>query len=107
MIEKTNSNSQLNFNFLTNKVKDLQSSKKCVKIFAYFRNKVAPKGILFLQEAHSSVETDKQWNDEFKGLLYFSDGKSNSCDIVTGFYGNINVVIKKQLNDKIGKIFIL
>ena len=48
MIEKTNSNSQLNFNFLTNKVKDLQSSKKCVKIFAYFRNKVAPKGILFL-----------------------------------------------------------
>ena len=107
MNEKTNSNSQLNFNFLTNKVKDLQSSKKCVKIFGYFRNKVAPKGILFLQETHSSVETDKQWNDEFKGLLYFSDGKSNSCGVVTGFYGNINVVIKKQLNDKIGKIFIL
>ena len=48
-------NRQLNFNFLTNNEKGLQSSKKRVKIFACFRNKVAPKGILFLQETHFSV----------------------------------------------------
>ena len=51
---------QLNFNFLTNNVKGLRSSKKRFKIFEYFRNKVAPKGILFLLETHSSVETEKQ-----------------------------------------------
>ena len=53
---------------------------------------------------HSSVETEKQWNDGFKGQLYFSHGKTNSCGVLTGFYGNINFVIKKQLNDKNGII---
>ena len=46
-IIKKQFNSQLNLNFLTNNVKGLQTSKKCVKIFEYFRNQVAPKGILF------------------------------------------------------------
>ena len=106
-IIKEQFNSQLNLNFFTNNVKGLQSSKKRVKIFEYFRNKVAPKDILFLQETHSSVETEKQWNDKFKGQLYFSHVKTNSCCVLTGFYGNINVVIKKQLNDKNGRILIL
>ena len=82
---------------LTNNVKGLQFSKKRVKIFEYFRNKVTPKGILFLQETQSSVETGKQLNDEFKGQLYFSHGKTNSRGVLTGFYGNINVVIKKTV----------
>ena len=68
-IIKQQFDSQLNFNFLTNNVKGLQ---KYVKIFEYIRNKVAPKGILTLQETHSSVETEKQWNVKFKGQLYFS-----------------------------------
>ena len=62
---------------------------------------------MFLQETHSSVETEKQWNDEFKGQLYFSHGNINSCGVLTGFYGNINVVIEKQLNDKNRRILIL
>ena len=49
----------------------------------------------------------KQWNDEFKGQLHISYGTSNSRGVLTEFYGNINVVIKKQLNDKIGTILIL
>ena len=44
---------------------------------------------------HSSVEMEKQWSDDFQGQLYFSHGKTNSCGVLTGFYGNINVVIKK------------
>ena len=71
-------NSQLNVNLFTNNVKGLQCSKKRVKIFEYFRNKVAPKDILFLRETHFSDETEKQWNDEFKGQTYFSHGKTNS-----------------------------
>ena len=97
----------LNFNFLTNNVKGLQSSKKRVKIFQYFRNKVAPKGFLLLQETYYSVETEKQWNDKFKGQLYFCLGKTNSCGVLTGFYGNINVATKKLSNDENGRILIL
>ena len=73
--------------------------------FEYFGDKVAPKGILFLQETHSSVDTEKQQNDEFKGQLYFSHGKTNSCGVLTRFYGNINFLIKKQLNEKNGMDF--
>ena len=58
-IIKEQFNSQLNFNFLTNNVKGLQSPKKHVQIFEYVRTKVAPKGILFLQEMHSLAETEK------------------------------------------------
>ena len=66
-------------------------------MFEYFRNKVASKGILFLQKTQYSVETEKQCNDEFKGQLYFSHDKTNSCGVLTGFYGNINVVSKKTV----------
>ena len=62
---------------------------------------------MFLQETHSSVETEKQWNGGFKGQLYFSHGKANSSGVLTGFYGNINVLIKKQLNDENERILIL
>ena len=46
--KKENVINQLNFNFLTNNVKGLQSSKKRVKIFEYFKNNIGHRGILFL-----------------------------------------------------------
>ena len=64
-ITKEQFNGPLSFNFLTNNVKGLQSCKKRVKIFEYFRNKVAPKSILLLQEAHSSVDSK---NDRITNL---------------------------------------
>ena len=59
--KKEQLNSQLNFNFLTNNVKGLQSFRERVEIFEYFRNRIAPKGILFLQETipqlrHKTIE---------------------------------------------------
>ena len=42
---------------LSNNVKGLQSTKKRLKLFNFLKNKIGPKGILFLQETHSSVET--------------------------------------------------
>ena len=55
-----NLKNQLNFNFLTNNVKGLQSTKKRLKLFNFLKNKIGPKGILFLQETHSSVEIEKE-----------------------------------------------
>ena len=39
---------------------------------------MGPKGILFLQEADSSLETEKKWIDDFKDKIYYSHGKTNS-----------------------------
>ena len=62
--KKKNVNNQLKFNFLTNSVKGLQSSEKRVKIFEYFNNKIGHRGTLFLQETNSSVDIEKQCNDD-------------------------------------------
>ena len=43
-----------NLNFLSNNVSGLNSPKKRIKMFEYFREKIANNGILFLQETHSS-----------------------------------------------------
>ena len=58
--KKENINNQLSFNFLANNVKGLKSSIKRVKMFEYFKNKIGHWGILFLQETHSSIDTEKQ-----------------------------------------------
>ena len=63
MSEELNKKEQLSntsdFNFLSNNVKGLQSSKKLLKLFQYFKNKISSKGILFLQETHSLKVTNK------------------------------------------------
>ena len=94
------------FNFLSNNVKGLQSSKKRLKLFEYFKNRISPEGNLFLQETHSSKVTEKTWSDEFNGYLFFPHGKTNSC-VLVGFYGNINYSIKKKLSDNSGRILVL
>ena len=59
--DNENLKSQLNFNFLTNNVKGLQSTKKRLKLFNFLNNKIGPKGIgPFLQETYSSLETEKK-----------------------------------------------
>ena len=97
-----NVNNQLNFNFITNNVKGLQSSVKRVKMLEPFKNKIGHRSILFVQETHSSIDTEKQWNDEFKGQLHFSHDKTNSCGVPIAFNCNVNVVVKNQFNDEYG-----
>ena len=72
IIFKDNENlkNQLSFNFLSNNLKGLQSTKNRLKLFNFLKNKIGPKGILFLQEIHSSVETEKKWVDDFKDKTY-------------------------------------
>ena len=111
MPEKLNKKEQLSntsdFNFLSSNVKGLQSSKKRWKLFQCFKNKISPKGILFLQETRSSKVTEKIWSDEFNGDLFFSHGKINSSGVLVGFYGNINYSFKKKLSDNSGRILVL
>ena len=97
----------INCNFLCNNVKGLQTSKKHLKLFNYFKNKMFPNGILFLQETHSRKENEIKWKHEFDFDLYFSHGKSNSCCVLTGFSGNKTFTVNKRLCDENGRILIL
>ena len=97
----------LNINFLSNNVKGLQSCKKRAKLFEYFKSKLAPNGILFAQETHSSRDIETKWKNEFSGQLFYSHGKTNSCGVLTGFYGNKTFKLVKEMSDKNGRILIL
>ena len=111
MPEELNKKLQLSntsdFNFLSNNVKRLKSSKKRLKLFQYSKNKISLKDIMFLQETYSLKVTEKIWSDEFNGDLFFSYGKTNSCIVLVGFCGNINYSVNKKLSDNNGRILVL
>ena len=73
-------------NFLSNNVNELQSSKKRIKMFEYFREKTSNNGIIFLQETHSSEDTFNDWRNDFKGEVFFSHGLTSSCGVMTGYW---------------------
>ena len=99
--------SHINFNFLSNNVKGMQSSKKRLKQFEYFKSKLKPSGLLFLRETHSTTGCEKKWKDEFGGDLHFSHDPSNSCGVLIAFYGNQDIAVKKKLPDKKGRVLVL
>ena len=85
----------------------VESSKKCTKLFEYFRSKIAPKGILFLQETHSNKEEEKKMCDDLKGQIHFSHSKTNSCGVLIAFLGVPNYYFKSEISDNAGRILIL
>ena len=99
--------SHINFKFLSKHVQGIQSSKKCLKQFEYFKSKLKPNGLLFLQETHSAIACEKKWKDKFGGDLHFSHGSSNSWGVLIAFYGNQDITVQKKLSDKKGGVLVL
>ena len=67
-----------NLNFLSNNVNGLNLSKKRLKMFEYFRKKIANNGILFLQETYSFQDKD------FKAVVKdFNSGVLRSTKNIT------------------------
>ena len=57
--------------FLSNNVNGLKSSKKRIKMFEYFRDKVSNDGVIFLQETHSTEDAHNKWQDDLKDRYFF------------------------------------
>ena len=81
--------------FITNNVKGIQSSKKRLKLMQYFKDKIRPTGVLFLQETHSESKVEQKWKVDFKGPVSFSHRKSNSCSILIAYFGTGTFIVKK------------
>ena len=93
--------------FITNNVKGIQSCGERLKLIQYFRGKVGSTGVLFLQKTHSNSKIKQKWEDEFKGQVFFSHGKTNSCGVLTAYLGTETFFVNKQETDKKGRILIL
>ena len=96
-----------NLNFVCNNVKGLQGKDKRIKIFKYLKNCISSNGFVFLQETHSSLNDEKKWADDFKGRLYFSHGKTNSCGVAIGYSGNKPFSLIDEFKDNHGRLLVL
>ena len=94
-------------NFISNNVKGLQCTNKRLKLIKYFKDKIVSNGFLFLQETHSTVNDEIKWKDDFKGEVFYSHSKSNSCGVLICFIGSKKVFIRNKLSDNDGRILIL
>ena len=58
--------------------------------------------LLFLQKTHSSIEDEKQWNDNVKGKIFYSHGTTNSCGVaIIAFLGSKSLeVVETKNNDQ-------
>ena len=90
----------ISLSFITNNVKVIQSYKKRLKLVQHFKEKIGPTGVLFLQEAHSSSKVAQEWEEDFKGHVFFPHRKTNSCGVLTTYFGKDTFTIKKQETDK-------
>ena len=59
--------------------------------------KVKPSGLLFLQETHSTIDSEKKWKDKYGSNSHFSHDSSSSCGVFIAFYGNQDVTVKKKV----------
>ena len=94
-------------NFISSNVKRLQSTNKRLKLIKYFKDKIVSNGFLFLRETNSTVNDEVKWKDDFKGEVFYSHGKSNSCGILICFIGSKKNFIRNKLSDNDGRILIL
>ena len=62
---------------------------------------------MFLQEIYLTVNDEIKWKDDFKGEVFYSRGKSNSCGVLICFIDSKNLFIRNKLSDNDGRILIL
>ena len=78
-----------------------------MKIFEYLKRYVATNGFVFLQQTHSSIRDEKKWEDEFRGKLFFSHGKTNSCGVLIGYYETKKIEVINKKCGSYGHILLL
>ena len=91
---------------MSNDIKSLQSYEKWLNIFENLQNKSGPTGILFLQETHSTKESQIRPNNS---QIHYSQGEANSntCGDPNAFFGSITYTVRKKAPDKLGRILII
>ena len=59
---------------------------------------------MFFSKKHSLSQDQKKWKDDFKDLLFFSHGSTNSWGVAIGFSGLKSLHIKDKKSDKNSRI---
>ena len=68
---------------------------------------VTANQFIFLQETHSCINYEIKWRDKFNGEFFFSYGKTNSCEVATGFCGSQTIKQANKISDKSGRTLLV
>ena len=82
-------------------VRGLSNFKKRRVIFTWCRK--MESDIIFLQETHSKIETENQWEREWGGKMLFSHGSSNARGVAVLFRNGFNISIDSSKIDPQGR----
>ena len=85
-------------------VRGISNFKKRRTIFTWCRRKNAD--VIFLQETHSFLASEKQWENEWGGKMLFSYGSPNSCGTATLISNKANLTELSTTADPLGRFII-
>ena len=54
---------------------------------------------MFLQETHSTINDEIKWKYDFKGEVFYSHSKSNSCGVLICFISSKRLFIRNKLSE--------
>ena len=83
----------------------LGNKEKRRQVFNFLRNK--PSSILFLQETHATISSEKYWLSEWGFKIIFSHGCANSWGTCIMFKNNFDLEIIKHYCDNNGRFVIV
>ena len=86
-------------------VRGLSNFKKRRTIFAWCRK--MKTDVIFLQETHSKIETENQWEREWGGKILFSHGSSNARGVVILFRNEFDISIDSSKTDQKGRFLVV
>ena len=64
-------------------------------------------GIIFLQETHCTEALISQWEKDWKGQIYFSNGSSTSRGVATLFSDNLDISVNNIIRDDYGRFLLI
>ena len=63
------------------------------------------KGIVYLQETHSTKISETLWKRDWSGEMHFSHGTCGSRGVAIIFPPNCNVTIHDKITDTLGRLY--
>ena len=84
-------------------VRGISNLKKRRTIFTWCRRKNAD--VIFLQETHSFLASEKQWKNEWGGKMLFSYGSPNSCGTATLISNKANLTKLNEIKEKLELLY--
>ena len=86
-------------------VNGLRDHKKCQTVLTYLTSKC--KGVIMLQETHTSVIDEKTWSDITGAECYFSHGTTDSRGVAIMIPKSLNATVKNVVPDNEGRFLLI